>query len=70
MSTSSWLISTPIVGNPEFANVMAVGKPILPIPITHTLIPCFLTIRRISSKSIDMIFCVVFSSIQIHLDFH
>ena len=31
------LISTPIVFNPDFANDKAVGSPILPIPITQTL---------------------------------
>ena len=29
-------ISTPIVGNPDFANERAVGSPILPIPTTQT----------------------------------
>jgi hypothetical protein len=31
------LISTPIVCNPDFAKDKAVGKPLLPIPITQTL---------------------------------
>jgi len=31
-------MSTPIVSNPELANEIAVGRPILPIPIIATLI--------------------------------
>jgi hypothetical protein len=37
MSTSSELISSPIVDRPELAKDKAVGRPIRPIPITHIL---------------------------------
>ena len=36
LAINSSLISTPIVFNPDFANDNAVGRPILPIPITQT----------------------------------
>ena len=35
-STNFLLMSTPIVCNPDFAKDNAVGKPIRPMPITHT----------------------------------
>jgi len=42
MLTRLVLISMPIVGKPERAKDRAVGKPILPIPITQTeILPDF-----------------------------
>ena len=48
--TNSPLISIPTVLRPDFANDNAVGKPILPIPITQTDIS-FLSINFLISFS-------------------
>ena len=61
-------MSTPIVDKPEFAKDKAVGKPILPTPITH-IFKVFSVIDRFSCsksvKSFELLLSMIFTKYSI-----